>query len=187
MNNIELFQWGPLLLRQDIDSNITQNFLDNIKSTKEIEFENFVTSTSRRAYNNHLGLINSLRPYVKNYLKIAKLEENLFTFGNVWVNIYNEGDYVTPHVHENCDLSFVLFLQVPYIDYLNNPRNEGTLNFHYGEAPDRRARIPSISIHTILPKVNEMFIFPNNLLHYTVPIQENKIKRISVSGNITLK
>lgn len=187
MNNYKIYQWGPLLLRQEVHPSVTQLFLDNIRNTTKLDLKTFVTSTDRGAYGDDLGVKDSLKPYIENYLKMLNPKNSGFIMETTWVNIYKNGDFVTPHVHGEGDLSFALFLKLPYIDEINNLKGEGNIVFRYGEKEDIRSKTPNLNQHVISPKMNELYIFPNNLLHYTIPIQNLKEPRISVSGNITIK
>jgi hypothetical protein len=75
---------------------------------------------------------------------------------------------------------------MPPIEMLDQKKNEGCLILRYGEDPGGQAKIRPITNQFVLPKAGDLIIFPQNLLHYTIPMSNPKAERISISGNILL-
>lgn len=191
MKDITRYSWGPLLLRQRVDPYITNQILNNIPNRGVgINADNLINIERREQFNDiEKGYIqNHLKPYVEIYLKQIPLLENLsltkWELTNAWVNIYKQYHFVPPHIHEGCDISFVLFLKLPKEENLKD--REGNLIFTYGEESDSRSLIRPIVSHNIVPQVGELYIFPNNLNHYTLPMSSQELERISMSGNIKI-
>ena len=109
-----------------------------------------------------------------------------FKIKRLWGNIYRQGDFIPPHVHLSGDISFSLVLKMPPIEMLDQKKNEGCLILRYGEDPGGQAKIRPITNQFVLPKAGDLIIFPQNLLHYTIPMSNPKAERISISGNILL-
>ena len=78
-----------------------------------------------------------------------------------WGSIYKEGDYTISHTHDPAYLSFVYYLTDSPNTPLIFPRNNLSL----------------------LPKVNDLIIFPGNLFH-EVPQHKGK-DRVIIAGNAT--
>ena len=107
-----------------------------------------------------------------------------------WVNFMKPGEYNPPHMHTGCDLSCVLYLEIPsklkdenkkYVGSIKNG-GPGSINFlyHLGDDPLK------ISSSTFFPNTADFFIFPATLLHSVFPFQ-SKIERISVSANFKIE
>ena len=103
-----------------------------------------------------------------------------------WVNFMEAGDFNPPHIHTDCNLSSVLFLQIP--DKLVKERKEfkgihngpGAIEFIYGD--DRELNNTNMSHH---PEKGDFFIFPANVRHFVSPFKSKGI-RISLAANFKL-
>ena len=111
-------------------------------------------------------------------------------FNDAWVNYMVAGEFNPPHVHNNCNISSVLFVQVP--DGIKKENEEvkkrgitssgpGTLVFLYGELG-----FFNIVERTYLPEEGDLFVFPASLKHYVSPFT-CKGERISVAANAFLE
>ena len=192
MSEFKIFNWGPLLIKQEIDPNITNTIIRNIPN-RGIGINTSLKNISRREdfSREECGhLSNILDPYFRIYIK--NLYENVnpqdvqYRLNRAWVNVYKKDDYVSSHIHVDCDISFVLFLKVPPSNILDLEKHEGNLIFTYGENSDFRAKVRNKNMIFIDPKVGELYLFPNNLNHYSIPISHPQAERISLSGNIEL-
>ena len=102
----------------------------------------------------------------------------------MWINRMKAKEYNPIHVHTNCSLSFVLWLEVPkrMLDEAKknetNAANPGDTGFLYGE--DNRYVVCE---KQFAPKVNTLMIFPANLRHQVMHFN-SKVTRTSVAGNI---
>ena len=93
-------------------------------------------------------------------------------------------EYNPMHIHTQCDLSFVLWLEVPQ-RMLNeakknetNAANPGDTCFFYGEDTSH-----SVTEKRFIPIVNTLMIFPAKLRHSVMHFN-SKVTRTSVAGNI---
>ena len=103
---------------------------------------------------------------------------------DMWINRMKAKEYNPIHLHRDCDLSFVLWLEVPQemLDEAKtnetNSFNPGNIMFIYGE------NTPTvIAERYFVPAVNTLMIFPANLRHEVMGFNSN-VTRTSVSGNI---
>ena len=106
-----------------------------------------------------------------------------FKLKPLWINFQKSGEYNPIHTHPNCNLSFILFLEVP-TEMLEEKRTTkgappGHTGFLYGE--DAHG---FITHRIIRPEENVLYMFPSNLRHY-VSHFNSKVTRTSVSGNVT--
>ena len=102
----------------------------------------------------------------------------------MWINRMRAKEYNPIHIHTNCDLSFVLWLEVPQ-RMLNeaktnetNAANPGSTCFLYGEHKHN-----VVSEKHFTPAVNTLMIFPSDLRHHVMHFN-SKVIRTSVAGNI---
>ena len=104
---------------------------------------------------------------------------------NLWVVRQFKGEYNPIHYHEG-DLSGVGYLKLPK-NMTNNKlvrnkksKTNGTIDFINGQKA-----FLSKSIYNLIPKVNDLLIFPNYLMHTAYPFNV-KGERRSFSFNIKL-
>ena len=107
-----------------------------------------------------------------------------YRINQMWINQMKAKEYNPVHIHTLCDLSFVLFLEVPQ-KMLNEAKtkittssNPGEVCFFYGEE-----KWSAITERRFTPSVNTLLIFPADLRHDVVHFN-SKVIRTSVSGNI---
>ena len=187
MNSPLIYPWGPLLSKQVVSNLVSDVFLQDLGKGGDEAKVGVVPIHKRYNYNlDNPKYLDLLLPYFHNYLKkITPLNYKL-KLKLLMGNVYGSNDYIPPHIHSNCDLSFVLFLKTPSPHLLNSQTNEGNICFEYGEPKDNRSKLNCIYIHTINPQINDLFIFPNYLRHYSIPIKNPQAQRISLAGNIEL-
>ena len=188
MSNPKIFPWGPILMRQEVDPNITKKFLNEWPSDGEDVETPLPNLTSRKIYpkSQWKEYESLLAPYINLYLQKMGIQYN-FRFRGLWGNLYRQKDSIPLHIHNVCDLTFVLYIKLPPPSLLNlENENEGNVVFIYGEETDARSKVRMVNEYNLTPKLNEIFIFPNNLRHYSIPMTHPKAERISISGNIEL-
>ena len=105
---------------------------------------------------------------------------------NLWVVRQFKGEYNPIHYHEG-DLSGVGYLKLPK-GMTNNKmvknkklKTNGTIDFINGQKG-----FLSKSIHNVIPKIKDLLIFPNYLMHTAYPFNINGERR-SFSFNIKIK
>ena len=107
---------------------------------------------------------------------------------NLWVVRQFKGEYNPIHYHEG-DLSGVGYLKLPknmtYNKLLKNKKikTNGTIDFINGQRG-----FLSKSIYNIIPKIRELIIFPNYLMHTAYPFNiEGERRSFSFNAKIILK
>ena len=104
---------------------------------------------------------------------------------NLWVVRQFKGEYNPIHYHEG-DLSGVGYLKLPKGMTNNklvknkNLKTNGTIDFINGQKG-----FLSKSIHNVVPKIREMLIFPNYLMHTAYPFNIDGERR-SFSFNVKI-
>ena len=102
----------------------------------------------------------------------------------MWINRMKAKEYNPIHVHTNCNLSFIIWLEVPQRMLKEAKKNEtnasnpGTTCFLHGEDS-----WSSVTEKHFTPLVNTLMIFPATLRHSVMHFNSN-VTRTSVAGNI---
>ena len=107
---------------------------------------------------------------------------------NLWVVCQFKGEYNPIHYHEG-DLSGVGYLKLPK-GMTNNKmvknkklKTNGTIDFINGQKG-----FLSKSIHNVIPKIKDLLIFPNYLMHTAYPFNiEGERRSFSFNAKIILK
>jgi uncharacterized protein (TIGR02466 family) len=191
--------FGPFIMRSEIEDYMRINLLK--AGEKLSEKDNFDKSlagnlTTQLEIKDKAWFEPYLNMYVQYYFDgYAKhFEFEQYTrerfLRTLWINYQGPNDYQPPHVHDNADLSFVIYCDIPeelkkeHDDFVANKDNKhkippGTISFEYGE------NMPNNLIcQTFMPYNNQIFIFPAWVKHYVIPFKSD-VKRVSISGNIT--
>ena len=195
MKNIKPF--GPSIGK----TKISKKFLDklnnefDIKSnSKKIDYSSKLASQIK----NELKISSS---FIKKYLE-KELIKNINNFLandkikdikkikilNLWVVRQFKGEYNPIHYHEG-DLSGVGYLKLPK-GMTNNKmvknkklKTNGTIDFINGQKG-----FLSKSIYNVVPKIGDLLIFPNYLMHTAYPFNiEGERRSFSFNAKIVLK
>ena len=118
--------------------------------------------------------------------KLIKVKE--IKILNLWVVRQFKGEYNPIHYHEG-DLSGVGYLKLPK-GMINNKmvknkkiKTNGTIDFINGQKG-----FLSKSIHNIIPKIKDLIIFPNYLMHTAYPFNiEGERRSFSFNAKIVFK
>ena len=118
--------------------------------------------------------------------KLIKVKE--IKILNLWVVRQFKGEYNPIHYHEG-DLSGVGYLKLPK-GMINNKmvknkkiKTNGTIDFINGQKG-----FLSKSIHNIIPKIKDLIIFPNYLMHTVYPFNiEGERRSFSFNAKIKIK
>ena len=195
MKNIKPF--GPSIGK----TKISKKFLDklnnefDIKSNlKKIDYSSKLASQIK----NELKISNS---FIKKYLEKELIKNiNKFLYNdriknikkikilNLWVVRQFKGEYNPIHYHEG-DLSGVGYLKLPK-GMTNNKmvknkklKTNGTIDFINGQKG-----FLSKSIYNVVPKIGDLLIFPNYLMHTAYPFNiEGERRSFSFNAKIVLK
>ena len=192
MKNIKPF--GPSIGK----TKISKKFLDklnkefDIKSnSKKIDYSSKLASQIK----NELKISNS---FIKKYLEKELIKNiNKFLYNdkiknikeikilNLWVVRQYKGEYNPIHYHEG-DLSGVGYLKLPK-GMINNKmiknkklKTNGTIDFINGQKG-----FLSKSIYNVVPKIRDLLIFPNYLMHTAYPFNIDGERR-SFSFNVKI-
>ena len=120
-----------------------------------------------------------------------------------WVNSMKEGEYNPVHLHTNCDLSSIFYID----DYIGDepidnkrtdvPSLDGHTNFFFGSAQNGAnikqhtqtgeisslsAGIPQATHMDVKPKAGDFFVFPHWMMHSVYPFK-GKGRRITAAIN----
>ena len=195
MKNIKPF--GPSLGICKVTKNFT-NKLNNVFESKlnsklkdyssklASQIKNEVKLSSRYV-NKHLSY--EIKKNVKIFLnkeKVVKIKD--IKILNLWVVRQFKGEYNPVHYHEG-DLSGVGYIKLPKNMTSNilvknkKIRTNGTIDFINGQK-----NFLSKSIYNIIPKVGELILFPNYLMHTAYPFNiEGERRSFSFNAKITYK
>jgi len=134
-------------------------------------------------------LLESCRSNVRNYVEQTAhgWQKGKWNMVDLWVNLMAKHEFNPPHRHGG-DLSFVMFVDVPYDieDELNMyPDTSASCSGHfsfqfanmYGDLCEKF--IPVDKLYN-----NKMFMFPSKLKHCVYPFYTSDGLRVTVSGNL---
>jgi|TARA_R110000824_G_C15153518_1_gene671263 hypothetical protein len=189
------FNWGPCVVQLRISDGFRDKLLEGAEEArnKKINYQDKLAGIIKEeyAYSNKekylseiaqcLGVYDVAFQKFKNETYAQKPE---YLVTALWVNYMKKHEYNPPHDHSDT-LSFVIFLDVPkeitqeQKDYVGKSGGPGGLSFLWGDGTRQ-----AITYQSIIPKTNDMYIFPAWLKHYVAPFYSD-VTRISVSGNIT--
>jgi hypothetical protein len=192
MKNIKPF--GPSIGKTKISKKFSDklnNEFDIKTNSKKIDYSSKLASQIK----NEVKISNS---FIKNYLEkelIKNINEFLYNdkiknikeikILNLWVVRQFKGEYNPIHYHEG-DLSGVGYLKLPK-GMINNKmvknkklKTNGTIDFINGQKG-----FLSKSIYNVVPKIRDLLIFPNYLMHTAYPFNIDGERR-SFSFNVKI-
>ena len=131
-------------------------------------------------------LSKEIKKNIKQFLKNEKINNiKEIKILDLWVVRQFKGEYNPIHFH-NGDLSGVGYIKLP-VDMTRNKlvknkqiRTNGTIDFINGQK-----NFLSKSIYNVIPKVGELILFPNYLMHTAYPFKREGERR-SFSFNIDI-
>jgi len=192
MKNIKPF--GPSIG----NTKISRNFIKKINSEFDLKTKNKNSDYSSKLASqikNEIKLnpnfvkknlakeiIINAKKFLKNEKKFKIREIRIL---NVWVVRQFKGEYNPIHYHEG-DLSGVGYLKLPKNMTRNKEvknkkiRTNGTIDFINGQK-----NFLSKSIYNVAPKIGDMYIFPNYLMHTAYPFNVEGERR-SFSFNLKI-
>tara|TARA_A100000172_G_scaffold74676_1_gene56964 strand:+ start:184 stop:837 length:654 start_codon:yes stop_codon:yes gene_type:complete len=191
--NIQIFNWGPCVVRMKISDKFKNLLLNEGKKNtidytdklagildKETGYSEESKAKIIPSFSECLGVYDqAFQKYVnKEYEKRPE-----YVLSALWINYQQANDYNPPHDHDG-KLSFVTYLQIPdelkkeNKEYIGKSCGPGGIQFIYGNGPR-----DCITYMSFFPEENDMFIFPAWLKHYVAPYK-SECTRISVSGNV---
>ncbi len=195
MKNIKPF--GPSIGKAKISNKFFDKLnkeFDNKSKSKKIDYSFKLASQIKneiKISNKFIkkNLENELKINIKKFLsneKVKNIKE--IKILNLWVVRQFKGEYNPIHYHEG-DLSGVGYLKLPKNMTDNKMvknkklKTNGTLDFINGQKG-----FLSKSIYNVMPKVKELIIFPNYLMHTAYPFNiEGERRSFSFNVKITVK
>jgi len=173
------------LLNKEFDTKSKSKKIDySSKLASQIKKELKISETFIKK-NLEKELKNNIIKFLSNE-KIKKIKE--IKILNLWVVRQFKGEYNPVHYHEG-DLSGVGYLKLPK-NMTNNKmvknkkiKTNGTIDFINGQR-----NFLSKSIHNVIPKIRDLIIFPNYLMHTAYPFNiEGERRSFSFNAKIILK
>jgi uncharacterized protein (TIGR02466 family) len=180
--------WGPFLFKTKILDEEVKKILSFCKKDNKLDCRQELAGHISEEYSlNNEDIFPILLPYLEAYIKaryehMNKPFEGRVEMHRVWVNYMKEGEFNPPHIHK-CDLSCVLYLQIPKDMNKNKEKHiaksscPGSITFNYGENLKNNSCVESF-----FPEVGDFFVFPSWLEHYVFPFKSLE-ERISLSAN----
>ena len=192
MKNLKPF--GPSIGK----TKISQNFLNKLNKefdqksiSKKLDYSSKLASQIKNEIKISNNFIQkNLKKEISKKIKLFLLNEKIKNIKdikilNLWVVRQFRGEYNPIHYHEG-DLSGVGYLKLPKNMtrniYVKNKKikTNGTIDFINGQKS-----FLSNSIYNVIPKVRDLLIFPNYLMHTAYPFNINGERR-SFSFNVKL-
>ena len=192
MKNLKPF--GPSIGKTKISKNFLNKLnkeFDQKSISKKIDYSSKLASQ----INNEIKISNNfiqknLKKEISKKIKLFLLNEKIKNIKdikilNLWVVRQFRGEYNPIHYHEG-DLSGVGYLKLPKNMTRNTHvknkkiKTNGTIDFINGQKS-----FLSNSIYNVIPKVKDLLIFPNYLMHTAYPFNINGERR-SFSFNVKL-
>jgi hypothetical protein len=194
--NYKFFYWGHFLLKTQIDEILRRELLDECRKAKDYFPHNLSRLDNEYTFSDQQlqKFVPRLNVYLDMYKKLYQENWNRTLEGDLriqamWVNFQKENEWRPPHFHSNCDASYVIYLDMPKIEPLAEgvgfQYTPGGVVFENNIKAQFSDKLKSIDSLVHLPENGDMFIFPYNLQHYSVPFK-TKATRISLSGNLEI-
>lgn len=192
MKNIKPF--GPTLGKTKITKKLIKKFNDEFDYKINSKLKDYSSKLASQIKNEiklskffidrHLS--KELKKNVRVFLKKEKITNvKKIKILNLWVVRQFRGEYNPVHYHEG-DLSGVGYIKIPKRMTINKKvknkkfKTNGTIDFISGQK-----NFLSKSIYNIIPKVGDLILFPNYLMHTAYPFNIDGERR-SFSFNIKL-
>ena len=189
--------FGPSIGKTKISkkfSNKLNNEFDIKSNSKKIDYSSKLASQIKnelKISNNFIkkNLEKELIKNINKFLSNDKIKNvNKIKILNLWVVRQFKGEYNPIHYHEG-DLSGVGYLKLPK-GMTNNKmvknkklKTNGTIDFINGQKG-----FLSKSIYNVVPKIGDLLIFPNYLMHTAYPFNiEGERRSFSFNAEIVFK
>ena len=195
MKNIKPF--GPSIGKTKISKKFSDklnNEFDIKSNSKKIDYSSKLASQIKNELkiSNNFIKKNLEKELIKNIIKFLSNDKirniKKIKILNLWVVRQFKGEYNPIHYHEG-DLSGVGYLKLPKGMTSNKMvknkklKTNGTIDFISGQRG-----FLSKSIYNVVPKIRELIIFPNYLMHTAYPFNiEGKRRSFSFNAKIIFK
>ena len=187
------YPFGPYLAEMQVNPDYCARLLKLGKTLKRSHRESLAGQIEHEylyPIEKEPWIFNGLQIYINTWIEGWKRFSNRPEFNpkyqltQMWINRMKAKEYNPLHVHTLCELSFVLWLEVPQRMLDESKKNKtngappGSISFVYGED-----KWSAITEKHYAPRVNTLFIFPADLRHQVMHFN-SKVTRTSVAGNI---
>ena len=185
--------WGPLLFKATVNDSDLKKLRAICKKRKDLDYRHNLAGVIDNEYEiDRQDFINITQRYMSAYAQAFKIYYGKempggLNIDSAWVNYMKKGESNPMHIHLPCDLSSVLYLDVP--DELLEEQRQfrgkgggpGSISF-FNQCP-----APGfVGQQVFKPKTGDFFIFPSTLMHYVNPFK-SKVTRVTMAANIILK
>ena len=190
--NIQIFNWGPCVVRMKINDSFKKLLLDEAKNSKQdytnklagiLDKEIGYSDKSKEKILPHLSQCMGIYDQAYEQYTNKKYEKRPeYVLSALWCNYQRPNDFNPPHDHDG-KLSFVIYCSIPEEitkenqAYRGKSCGPGGIQFIYGNGPR-----DCVTYMSFMPEENDCFVFPAWLKHWVAPYKSDAT-RISVSGN----
>ena len=187
-------QFGPYLAEMPVDPDYCSRLLKLGKKLKQSHRKNLAGQIEHEylyPIETEPWIFQGFQIYINTWLEGYRRFKGHANFNpsyqltQMWINRMKAQEYNPIHVHTNCSLSFVLWLEVPQRILSEAKKNKtngadpGQTVFLFGE----EAAGLTVTERRFSPQVNTLMIFPASLRHQVMHFN-SKVTRTSVAGNI---
>jgi len=180
--------WGPFVFQTKFDKDTLKEIKNLCKKDKKESANHQLAGHIKEEYNiDKAKYMELIQPAVISYIEGSRMfyKHNIgetVEIKGAWVNFMKAGEFNPPHVHTDCHLSSVLYLDVPNLkkerdEYKGTHHGPGSIEFLYGDVRP----LTNNHFHHV-PEEGDFFMFPFNTKHYVSPFK-SKGTRISVAAN----
>jgi hypothetical protein len=217
MTKSENYCFGPLLYRSKINRDLIIQLIkrgNQSNDTFDKNLPNLVSCEKTYSPADQEYFSRVISNYMYDYMEARKQwygekdYNESFILQDLWINYIKCGDYV-PYQPSNCDLSFVIYVQVPmdlrkeYLEFKSvidggiidrgshrdvhqlhaqDTAGPGSIEFKYGQ-PEQGF----VASRHFYPREGDIYIFPSNFYNITYPYKTEDRLRIEVRGNFNIR
>jgi|TARA_R100000426_G_C4793578_1_gene99635 uncharacterized protein (TIGR02466 family) len=184
--------WGPLLFKTKLSKEDLQKIKKLCKKNPKRSHVERLAGHIDDEYTIDEKKVNKIIWHYTNafrdaFFKWYNRPVNEIIADQAWVNYMKAGDFNPVHVHNGCNFSSVLYLDIPkklqkeIKEYKGTSEGPGSISFMFGEVGQFYN-----SWHSFKPEAGDMYIFPFSLRHY-VNAFKSKCERVSIAINFIEK
>ena len=191
MRKLEFIYSGPLLLKLKVSNDDIVKIKKFCSKKKSLDWRKGLAGIIDNEYK--IANLDQLSKILTPYLDDFVYAHQKWYVGNpikiklrsAWVNYMVAGECNPLHIHDECNFSSVMYLNVPKdlkkesTSAINNGTKPGEIAFYFYHSVDG-----FITQHNSFPEVGDFYIFPA-LLPHAVTSFKSKGERISLACNFT--
>ena len=191
----KFYYWGPYVAEIKVDPDYCKRLWATGKKLTRSHVKNLAGQIKdERLFDlqKEPWIANELETYIntwvqafKNYANKELFKPTGYNQNTMWINFTKPYEYNPVHYHNECDLSFVIYIKIPKQilkeKHTTKASPPGFTTFHYGEE-----HWSTLNSKIVLPEENTIIIFPSNLRHEVVHYT-SKVCRVTAAGNISFR